>query len=333
MALIGRSMFDLADMYNQLAPQNKYTPVLEMLSEMPPILDDAIAQECNNGTTHKHTIRTGLPTSTWGMLYMGVQDSMSKTMQVTDTTGYIKAKSIIDADLLELAGDNANAMRLGEAQSHLESMAQTMGSTIFYGNSNTDPEQFMGFAPRFNLLSAPNGNQIVDAGGTGADNTSLWIITWGDSQCHLLYPKNTQAGVKREDMGKQKQIDADGGSYYAMEEVFTWHMGLAVKDWRYVVRIANIDMSNLRAGTVAIYDFLRTAYYKLQSTRVAGGKQAIYCNRDVLEALDRIATNAGATDNFIRLKTTEVEGREVNTYRGIPIRDTDALLNTEARVV
>jgi len=29
----------------------------------------------------------------------------------------------------------------------------------------------------------------------------------------------------------------------------------------------------------------------------------------------------------------EIEGKEVLTYRGIPIRETDALVNTEARVV
>jgi len=52
-----------------------------------------------------------------------------------------------------------------------------------------------------------------------------------------------------------------------------------------------------------------------------------------MEALDALAHNAGASDNFTRLKPMEIEGKEVLTYRGIPIRETDALLNTEARVV
>ena len=58
---------------------------------------------------------------------------------------------------------------------------------------------------------------------------------------------------------------------------------------------------------------MRKAYYKLQNRRVAGGKIAIYCNRDVLEALDSLATNAGATDSFVRLKTMEIEGKEITT--------------------
>jgi hypothetical protein len=128
-------------------------------------------------------------------------------------------------------------------------------------------------------------------------------------------------------------LDASGNAYYAKEELFSWHVGMAVKDWRYVARVANVDVSLMQAGSVALYNFMRKAYYKLQSRRVAGGKQVIYCNRDVLEALDALATNAGASDNFVRLQRTEVEGKEVLSYRGIPIRETDAILNTEARVV
>ena len=138
-------------------------------------------------------------------------------------------------------------------------------------------------------------------------------------------------------MGRQRVLDENGNPYYVKEEKFTWHLGLAVKDWRYVSRVANIDVSEMQAGNVKLYDFMRKAYYKLQSRirrgDAAGGRQVIYCNRDVLEALDALATNAGAGDNFVRLKDSELEGQEVLTYRGIPIRETDALLNTEARVL
>ena len=126
--------------------------------------------------------------------------------------------------------------------------------------------------------------------------------------------------------------DGSGNAYYGKEELFTWNVGLAVKDWRYVSRIANVDVSLMQAGSVALYDFMRKAYWQLQSRRVAGGSLAIYCNRDVMEALDALSTNAGASDSFIRLKPMEIQGQEVLTYRGIPIRETDALLNNEAQV-
>lgn len=332
MATLGASFVDLIDVYKQQDGKGQYVPIIEMLSEMNPILDDAIAVECNKGTTHLHTVRTGLPSVTWGMLYKGIPQSKSGKAQVEDTTGFVEGLSTIDTRLLALSA-NEGAVRLSEAQSFLEAMSNEVASRIFYGNNATDPEQFMGLAPRFNSLAAPNGNQIIDAGGTGSDNTSIWLVSWGDNQCNLLYPKGTQAGVSRQDMGEQRVLDADGNPYYAKEEKFTWHVGMAVKDWRYVSRVANIDASLMQAGSVALYGFLRKAYYKLQSRRIAGGKLAMYCNRDVMEALDALAHNAGASDNFTRLKPMEIEGKEVLTYRGIPIRETDALLNTEARVV
>ena len=332
MATLGNKFIDLIDIYKMQDGRGQFNPVIEILMEMNPILEDALAVECNKGTTHLHTVRSGLPSVTWGRLYQGVPNSKGRTAQVEDTTGFVEGLSTIDKRLLDLS-TNEGAVRLSEAQAYLEAMSQEVADKLFYGDTASDPEEFMGFAPRFNDLSAANGNQIIDAGGTGSDNTSVWFITWGDNQCQLLYPKGTQAGVQREDMGEQRVLDDNGNAYYAKEEKFTWHVGLAVKDWRYVSRIANIDVSDMKAGSVALYDFMRKAYYQLQNRRVAGGSLAIYCNRDVLEALDALATNAGASDNFVRLKPMEIEGKEVMTYRGIPIRETDALLNTEARVV
>ena len=309
MAVLGNTMVDLIDKYKLEDSNGQIVKVIELLAEMNPILDDALMVECNKGTTHMHTVRTGLPSVSWGKLYKGIDQSKSQTAQVEDTTGFVEGLSTVDERLLKLG--NEGAIRLSEAQSFLEAMNIEVASKIFFGNTADDPEEFMGLAPRFNDLSAANGKQIIDAGGTGSDNTSVWFITWGDNQCQLLYPKGTQAGVEREDMGSQRVLDGNGAAYYAKEEKFTWHVGLAVRDHRYVSRIANIDRSDM----------------------VAGGKIAIYCNRDVLEALDALASNAGAADNFIRLKPMEIEGKEVMTYRGIPLRETDSLDVNEARVV
>lgn len=332
MATLGSSFFDLIDLYKSKDPNGQIATVIEILTEMNGILEDAIAVECNSGTKHVHTVRTGLPTISWGKLYKGISQSKSTKAQVTDTTGFAEALSSIDTRLLEISSDEG-AVRLSEAMAFLEAMNQEIAEKIFYGNTADAPEEFMGLAPRYNDLNAQNGNQIIDAGGTGSDNTSIWFVSWGENQTQLLYPEGTQAGVQREDKGEQRVTDGNNDAYYVKEELFRWHIGLAVKDWRYNSRIANIDVSDMEAGTVLLYNFMRKAYWKLQSRRIAGGKQAIYCNRDVMEALDALATNAGASDSFIRLKPMEIEGKEVLTYRGIPIRETDAILNTEARVV
>jgi hypothetical protein len=310
--------------------------VIEILKKQNSILDDAVAMECNMGVIHRHTIRTGLPTPAWGRLYQGVPQSKSTTQQVDDTTGFLEAGSAVDERLLEISKDPA-ALRLGEAESHIEAMNQEMATGLFYHDTKTTPEKFKGLSARFGSLGgAAAGNQIVDAGGTGSDNTSVWFVTWGDHACHLLYPKGTRAGVQREDRGKQRVLDANGNPYYVKEETFRWHIGMAVKDWRYVARIANIDVSDMIAGSVDLYKWLRKAYYTLQSRRLDAktSRIAIYCNRDVLEALDALSTGTGSASNTrLHLTKKELEGQEVLTYRNIPIRETDAILNTEERVI
>jgi hypothetical protein len=328
MSTIGNTFVDLIDIYKQQDGNGQYIPIIEILNEMNPILKDAIAVECNKGTTHLHTVRSGLPSVAWGKLYQGIPNSKGRQAQVEDTTGFVEGLSTIDKRLLDLS-TNEGAVRLSEATAYLEAMNQEVATKIFYGNTASDPEEFMGLAPRFNDLAATNGNQIIPGGGVSTDNTSIWFVGWGDNQTHLLYPKGTQAGVQREDMGMQRLLDGSGNAYYGMEEKFTWHVGLALKDWRYVSRIANIDVSLMAAGSVALFDLMRKAYWQLQSRRIPGGNLAIYCNRDVMESLDALSSNAGASDSFIRLTPKEIQGEEILTYRGIPIRETDAIINTE----
>lgn len=332
MATMGQTYLTLADLYKRTDAKGGVQDIIELLAETNPILEDMVTKEANEGATHLTTIRTGLPTVTFRKLYQGVQPSKSTTKQVRDTIGTAEAWSEVDAKLIELAGSDGAKVRLTEATAFLEALNQAMAQRIFYGNTVTEPEEFLGLAPRFSSLSAENGSQIIDAGGTGSDNTSIWFIVWGDRTVHGLYPKGSKAGIQREDKGKQTREDDAGGLYDVFREKFGWSVGLSVRDWRYVARIANIDVSELRAGNVKLYDLMRKAYYTLHQRRVTGGRAAIYCNREVLEALDALGTNAGAADNFVRLKPIEVEGKEVLTYRGIPLRETDALLNTEARV-
>lgn len=334
MATLSSTYLNLIDIHKANDPA--IGEVIEVLKQQNPILDDAMAMECNDGSQHKHAIRTGLPTPAWGRLYQGIPQSKSTMQAVTDTTGFLEGRSAVDKRVLERAKNPAQ-IRLAEGRSHLEAMNQEMASGLFYHDTATTPEKFKGLAARFGVKGGGGaGNQIVDAGGTGSDNTSIWFVTWGDHACHLLYPEGSKAGVVREDKGDQRTLDANGDPFYIKEELFTWHIGLAVKDWRYVVRIANIDVSDLQAGSVDLYKFMRKAYWKLQSRRMDGKQSriAIYANRDVMEALDGLGMGTGTGANeFLRLTRKELEGQEVLAYRNTPLRETDAILNTEARVV
>lgn len=342
MATIGNTYTDLIDLLKATDDGKRVAPVIEVLGKQNPLLDDAVAVECNMGTVHRHTIRTGLPSVTWGKLYQGIAQSKGSRQQVDDATGFCEALAAVDKRLLDLKPNLANQYRLSEAQGFLEAMNQEMGTGVFYHDVATTPEKFKGLAARYNALS---NTQVVDATGSANANTSIWFVTWGAGFTSLIHPEGVAGGVTREDKGEQRVLDASSNPYYVMEELFRWHIGVSVEDWRYNSRIANIDITALRAGSTDVYKYMRKAYWKLQTVikRVGGGealresgtepvRQAIYCNRDVMEALDALATNNGSADHFIRLTPMEIEGRVVQTYRGIPIRCTDSLLNTEANV-
>ncbi len=333
MSTIGSTFPNLIDA-NRASAQGT---VVEILNRQNPILDDAIATECNMSAVHRHMIRTGLPTVGWGRLYKGVVQSKATLQQVDDTTGFLEAGSQIDTRLLKLAKDPAKA-RLVESAPFLEAMNQEMATGLFYHDTATAPEKFKGLSARYSVVGGNGaGKQVISGGGAGNDNTSIWFVTWGDHATSLLYPQGTKAGVDIQDKGEQRVTDASGNPYYVKETLFEWHLGLFVKDWRYNARIANIDVSNMQAGSVDVWALMRKAYYNLQSRRrdAISSRIAIYMNRDVLEILDAQSTDRAllaANPNYTGLKPMNVEGKEVLSYRGIPIRETDALLNTEAMV-
>lgn len=333
MATIGNSYLNLIDIYRRSDVNRNIVPVIEALNQLNPFMKDAVAVEANKGTTHLSTTRTGLPEVTWGKLYQGIPQSKSTTQQVEDTTGFVEGLSFVDNRLLRHS-KNPAAIRMSEAQPFLESIAQDVATNIFYADTATTPERFKGLGARYDTLA---NSQVIDGGGVGSDNTSVWFVTHGERATAMIYPEGTAAGVTREDHGTVRNTDDLGNAYYGKEEEFRQHVGIAVGDYRVNARIANIDVSALQAGTVDIYALFRQAYWRLQTRRsrattrgmISLGKTVVYANRDVMQALD-----AAASDNDkVRVTRDEVEGGEILAYRTLPIRETDALINAEEALV
>lgn len=340
MAIIGQTYPQLIDAHKASGPG----PVIELLAQSNPILDDAIARQANMGSVERTMIRTGLPSATWGRLYKGVPRSKATMQQVDDTTGFLEARSEIDTRLLKLAKDPAR-QRLVETMPYFEAMNQEMATGMFYHDVATTPEKFKGLSARYDsyysgpAAGAPrnSASQVVNGGGIGSDNTSIWFVTWGDHATSLIYPEGTTAGIKMEDRGEELTYDENMQKFYVKAATYEWHVGVTVKDWRYNVRVANIDVSEMLAGNVDIWALLRQGYYRLHSRRRDGqaSRIAIYMNRDVLEVLDAQSTDRALTtgrQNTTSLTQGNVEGKEVPMYRGIPIREVDAILSTEAAV-
>jgi hypothetical protein len=338
MATLAATSLTLADWAKRTDPDGRIPIVAELLSQSNEILEDCVFKEGNLPTGDRVVIRTGLPTVYWRALNQGIPNSKSTTAQVDEACGILEARSEVDKDLAMLNGNTAQ-FRLSEDTAFLEAMNQTQATTLFYGNPATDPKQFLGLAARYSSLSASNSQNILSAGGSGSDNTSIYLVVWGDNTVYCPFPKGSKAGLIHEDLGEQTVYNSDGTRLQAYATRYQWKNGLVVKDWRYVVRIANIDVSDLvgQTGTqaasaaTAVIKLMARSLYRIPN--MAMGRAAFYMNRTVHSGLSVAALDKS---QYV-LKVNEGLSQFGTPYSwlsflGVPLRRVDAILNTEAVV-
>ncbi len=333
MTTLSSNALTLVDLTKRMDPDGKPAKIAELLSQTNELLLDIPWLEGNLATGHRTTVRTGLPTAAWRLLNQGVQPSKSTTAQIDEACGILESWSEVDKDLAMLNGNTA-AFRLAEARAFIESMNIEMAQTLFYGNSGVAPEEFTGLSARYSSLSAANAQNIISGGGSDASNqASIWLVVWSPDTVHGIYPKGSQAGLVHNDHGEQTiQTSATmaGTRLRAYQDQWQWKCGIALRDWRYAVRIPNIDMSNLIAKSSAadLIELMIKATHRIINMRM--GKPAFYMNRSVFQYLDIQRRDDVISGGGLVYK--EVDGMVVPTFRNIPIRISDALLETEQPV-
>lgn len=329
MAVLATTHPTLLDVSRRLDPGGKIDKIVEILNQTNEILDDAVWLEGNLPTGHQSVIRTGLPTPTWRAMYGGVQPTKSTTSKVVDTCGMLEDYAEVDKALADLNGNTAE-FRLSEDAAHLEGFNQTFASTLFYGSEVQTPESFTGLAPRFNSLSAANGVNIIP--GSGASNTSIWLVVWGPQSVFCTYPKGSRAGLYSEDKGQVtiENIDGAGGRMEAYRTHYRWDCGLVVKDWRYIVR-GQVDTTTLTKNAASGADIIDIMTQMIElMPNMMQGRPVFYVNRKIRSFLRRQMVNKVAPGT---LMMDDVAGKKVMSFDGIPVKRNDAILNTEAVIV
>lgn len=328
MTTLNASLPTLLDMVKLKEPDGKIASIVESLSTSNPLLQDMVWKEGNLPTGHVVTSRTGLPSVSWRKFNEGTAASKSRTDQFTEACGMLSGRSNVDCELADLNGDKA-AFRLSEDKAFMQALNKEMETGFFYHSTKTAPEKIMGLAPRLDAISGSAfPNQIIDWSGSssGSDQTSVWLIVWGPDTVFGIYPKGSVGGISAKDMGEQYVLDSGGSnSFRAYSTDWTWKAGLCVKDARYLVRICNIDTSAIAATGHLLLDDMTRALEQVQDLDM--GRPAFYCNRTIrtylrLQATDSVRNSTLAYDN--------VAGKPVLTFGGVPVRRTDALVNTEA---
>ena len=324
----------LADWAKRLDPNGKVPTIVELLSQSNEILDDMMWMEGNLPTGHRTTVRTGLPTVYWRLLNQGVAPSKSTTAQIDEGAAMLEAWSSTDKDLAELNG-NVKAFRLSEARAYIEAMNQEMAGTLFYGNAGTAPEEFTGLSARYSAISgATNGQNVISAGGASTDNYSIWLVVWGENTIFGTFPKGSKAGLVHDDLGLQTVTvtqGVGGTMLRAYQDRWQWKCGLVLKDWRYVVRVCNIDVSDLVALSTSaanLTKYMTKATYLVPNLNA--GKPVFYMNRETAYCLDYLRRADIITGGG--LDYDNVDGKRIMRFRGIPIRICDQLV-TETTAV
>lgn len=329
----------LLDLTRRTDPNGEVPIIAELLSQKNDMLIDMPWQEGNLPTGTRNTIRTGLPTVAFKRVNSGTSGSKSTTAQIDEAAAIIEAWSVIDYDAAMLDG-NAEKYRMTEANAFLESMSQVLSETLIYGDASVNSERFTGLAPRFGAISgAVNAQNILNALGTGSTNTSIYLVGWGSNTVWGVYPRGTVGGLQHWNFGDRPwptSTTFGSGMIHAFVDLWHWYCGLAVKDWRFVVRCCNISVNDLVSGAnTQNAQQLIKLMSRMRSRIPSWGsiKPVFYVNRTVQEmlmvqGLDKSQNILSVQDGLNQFGELYKELR----FLGIPIRIIDQLLTTESAI-
>lgn len=329
MATYGQA-YTLADVAKAIDPNTNSvtTRIVEMLNQKNEVLDDITFIESNLPTTHQSIVRTSLASAGLRIANQGVAIGKNTSAQVTEGMARIELPHQVDAMVAELNGDVA-AFRMLQGKGVIESISQYATQLLWYGNANITNEAFTGFSPRYASLSGATGQNILSAGGSGSNLSSIWLVNWDGESCTGIYPKGSKAGIDHQPFDKQVLRDASNNPYTGYVDIYSWQMGLSLADWRQAVRVCNIPNTNAALfATTYTADLITYMMRAIDRLPNVGANAAFYMNRTMKSAL-----MAQATFRQASVLTVEAGRRSVETkFMGIPIRLTDQLLSTETTI-
>lgn len=345
MATLGQTTFSwptLLDVAKRTDPNGQIPMIAEILSEYHMVMDMLPYVEGNLPIGHQHTIRNSLPTPTFRLANRGTVPAKSTTGQIVDTVALLESRSHVDIEVAKLNGNSA-AFRMSEARAFIQAMTNTIADTLINGDVSVAPERFNGLKSRYFSLGSTytTSSQLIDAGGTGSDNTSIWLVGLGPNSVFMVYPKGSQAGLEHLDRGIQTVEDPNtSGQYFeAFVDVWKWKCGLAVKDYRNIVRICNIDKSNLATfgdssdTSANILKYMSLAIDRLPDDH-KGIRPVFLMSRDTLSALRFKALTQTNVNLTIQNWFNESVPRHMNPvfFQGIPCLRMDAIGADEAQI-
>ena len=333
MTVTGSTYYNLSDFRSITLPNGTVAAVAEMLNKMKPILDNLPWRQCNTQDKHSVALRTNLPTATTIQAGGGVPLDKSNYTHVTEVTAAVGVGHQVHRDVLEASG-NPEAQRALAARGAIESIASKVESLMIGGDVTADPLSFNGLKTRLSSTSGELADRVIKGVNSDADvNTSIYFVVGGEGLTYGLHPAQFPMGLMA-DLGKTAYpvTNSAGRVSYVYTDTWKWHCGLAIEDPRSVARICNINTTKLASGTGDddLFALMLDGYHAVKKVLGRpGSKPMILVNPTVCKYLEK---QARANVTFNDLSVESRDGMPVTTYRGIPILESDYILNTEALV-
>ena len=338
------TLSDVVSSYSTVDARAVYLEIARVLDRDCPLIR-YLPMITTNQILDNVTMRTdSLPVPGTRRFNTGVQATAAKNTQIKDPTALYEAYSEVDKELYRIQNE-PDMWRMDQDMSHVEGFKQAMESLLFYGNLAQDPGSFNGLATRFNNLeSYPNGDQswlpnVWNGGQTSGSCTSAWFIELGKNKVYGIYPANTPGGLTVENLGEQtKRTPASVGSgpqndykYQVLVTHMLWRMGIQIADERCVQRIANINPIALSSN-----NFDESIFIEAKNQLPGGGEAPgtiLLMNRQMKTQVDIRSTvqKLNAITNFTP-NETDVFGKKVTMFQGVPILMAEKILNTETVV-
>lgn len=328
MATASTSKYGLVEQAKRLDPDGSLATIVEVLNrDMGDILTEFPWMPSNDVWTHKTVRRGTLPAGTWRKMNTGVGTEVSRTTEVLDVIGMLETYAEYDKEYID-SMPNDKVARMQEAAAFIEGLGQTLVSAILYSDANADPDKMHGLAARLGTI---DGEFVIDGGcSTASSVTSIYVVTPGQTEVHLIYPKNSPTlGVKHTNLGEVTITTATTGlasasQFQGYRDHFQVKCGLVVRNPKCIGRVANIATS----GTTNLFD--EDDLITLLNEMKTNGNTRIYANQTIMtqgqiKLKDKTNVNWTATPDAL-------SGIPFLSFQGIPVRkiDKDILLNTES---
>lgn len=338
----------IADVLSRTDGAHKQMYIAEMLSQAICLYDDLVVQEASEMSGHEFAFRTSIPPGSWRQANQGVPYAKSTTAKSRVGIGTLEDYSQVDRLIAEESGD-IEEFRKNEDVSFLEGMGQTIEENLWYGNTSVNPAQFQGLSTFYNAIAnAQNGQNVIDGGGTGSSNASIWLLCHGARTLYGVAPRMSKAGLTMEDKADTVPgFDSLGNRFEAYTSWFRQRLAIVPQDWRYSARIANIDVTAAGLGGPNPLDIFATIRKMLMlpphlgkmtsgivktdapNDPAPGIRPVIYTNRTVRYRMDIQAIR----NRNVLLSMHDYAGIPCMGIDSIPIKISDQLTTTEARVV